>query len=113
MTIAFLALTAYLALTVPGVVLALRALPPIARRTEAGIKPWSCDICMCFWTTAFLALCVAWDERSYALLYAAGPAYTVALGILGFLERPMTFPPLPDAPAPAGIADALEPSEKK
>ena len=80
--------TLFIAFTVPGVVLALRALPWVARRVQAGVKPWVCDICMCFWTTALVAECTAVGVRDWRFLLCAGPAYTLSLFFLSVLERP-------------------------
>lgn len=88
--------------SVPGIVMAVRALPPIDRRVLAGQKPWACDICMCFWATGLvtLALAFAFDDRR--LMLACGPAYTFAMWILTKLSEPPPFvPPLPeDEPPP-------------
>lgn len=112
MTLALL-VTAAIALTVPGFVLAVRALPWVSRQVEAGIKPWACDICMCFWSTGALALAVAaWLGGE--LVLCAGPAYTVALIVISHMERPTTPPPIPTASAllPEGLAERLEPKEE-
>ena len=41
--------------TSAGITVALRALRPIAARVQEAQKPWACDVCMSFWTTAFVA----------------------------------------------------------
>lgn len=79
-------------LTVPGFVRAVRMLPAVQSRVLAGVKPWACDVCMCFWSTAALAS-LAGAVFGPEHLFAAGPAYTVALYVLGRLEEPPTAPP--------------------
>jgi len=87
----FALVTAAIALSVPGIVLAVRALPWVARQVDAGIKPWACDVCSCFWITgALCALAVPFDPW---LGLCAGPAYTVALLVLSHMERPTAPPP--------------------
>ena len=41
----------WLACSAAAIVLILRALTPIKKRVVAGIKPWSCDLCMSLWST--------------------------------------------------------------
>lgn len=99
----FLIATLAIALTVPGFVLAVRALPWVARKVEAGVKPWACDVCSCFWSTAIFTLVAVPFVGDARTLLCAGPAYTVALWVLSKLEQPPTnFPTLP-------LADVLEP----
>lgn len=83
---------AFIALTVPGFVLAVRALPWVEKRVLDGVKPWACDICSCFWSTILWAL-VAAAIWGYEGLIAAPPAYTASLAVLAFLERPSSPPP--------------------
>lgn len=90
----------FIALTVPGFVLAVRALPPVERLVFAGVKPWACDICSCFWSTVIWAL-IACPAFGYEALAAAPPAYTVSLAVLGFLSRPTTAPPPLGDPPPS------------
>lgn len=80
--------------TSAGVVLALRALPPVQRAMFARKKPWACDICMGFWTVGSLAavLSLTFDGD---LLLAAGPAYPWTLYLLRKLQEPMNPPNLP------------------
>jgi hypothetical protein len=94
--VALFVATLFIAFTVPGVVLALRALPWIAARVQAGVKPWVCDICMCFWTTALVAEAVSIGVGNWRFVICAGPAYTLALFFIGVLERPTTLPPPPE-----------------
>lgn len=88
---------AFVGVTVPGFVAAIRALPPIERWVLAGYKPWACDVCMCFWSTgtATLALVGATLEPRYFLV--AGPAYTLALIVSRAVTAPTSFPPPPDS----------------
>lgn len=97
-------ITAAIALTVPGFVLAVRALPHVDQWVLAGQKPWACDVCMCFWTTGALAVVAAAWMREPLYAACAGPAYTIALVALSHLERAPVFPP-----PPGGLADELEP----
>lgn len=76
--------------TSAGVVLALRALPAVQRAMFARKKPWACDICMGFWTTAALTLLLPSD-----LWLAAGPAYPWTLFLLRKLQEPVNPPNLP------------------
>jgi len=101
----FVLVTAAIAFTVPGFVFAVRALPFIDAMVVKGIKPWSCDICMSFWSTGGFALAAA--SQDPRLLLCAGPAYTIALIVLSFMERPAAMPPIPPSPMP--LADRLEP----
>lgn len=80
--------------TASGIVLALRALPPVQRAMFARKKPWACDICMGFWFTGLLALglCVWLDPK---LLLVAGPAYPWTLWLLRKLQEPQGEPKLP------------------
>lgn len=95
----YLLYTFAIAVTVPGVVTAARALPWVHRRVEAGQKPWACNICMTFWTTALvteIAAAVAYDWRVVLL---AGPAYTIALVLLDrVVEAPPAGGPPPELP---------------
>lgn len=79
--------------TAAGFTVALRALPLVERRVMARRKPWACDICMGFWTTAVVtALLVLW-QRDWDLVASAGPAYPVALWTLRKLTDPLGPPP--------------------
>ena len=82
----------FLSLTVPGFVLAVRTLPWVDAKVLAGVKPWACDVCSCFWST------LLWSPVVYywglEALLAAPPAYTVALALLGVLSRPPPLPPV-------------------
>jgi hypothetical protein len=85
----------FVALTVPGFVLAVRALPPVERLVLAGVKPWACDVCSTFWATLVWGA-VAWVVFGHWALVAVPPSYTIALWLLGELSRPATLPPPPD-----------------
>ena len=95
------------ALTVPGFVLSVRALPAVDRRVLAGKKPWACDVCMCFWSTGLWTLVVAFVFKDPRILLAAGPAYTMSMAVL----RALGAPPEGEMPelAEAGLAEKLEP----
>jgi len=102
--ISILATALVVALTVPGFVRAIRALPRVDGWVMAGVKPWACDICMCFWSTGLWVSALAYLEADAHLLLAAGPAYTVALNVLEYMQRPPagSGPPAePPAPPPA------------
>lgn len=88
----------------PGIVLAVRALPPVARLVEAGVKPWACDVCSSFWTTALAVAIVVSVTNEARLLLAAGPAYTLALFVLARLQA------APEGGAPSALPD-LPPAE--
>lgn len=84
----------FVAFTVPGFVLAVRALPPVEKLVFEGVKPWACDICSCFWSTVIwgvIAGCI-WGAEG---LVAAAPAYAASMGLLSVLSRPTTLPPPP------------------
>lgn len=102
----FAFITAAMALTVPGAVLAVRALPPVQRLVDAGVKPWACDVCSCFWITGLLGVGAAAVLRDPWMLVCCGPAYTVAMILLSHMERPAPLPPPP--PMEPGLAEHLE-----
>lgn len=91
----------------PGVVLAVRALPPVDRRVLASIKPWACDICMSFWTTGALAMLVATVMKDWRLLLSCGPAYSISLMLIRFMTRAPEDGPLPPM-VEDGLAEKLE-----
>ena len=105
-SLAFVAVA--IALTVPGMVFAIRALPWVARQVDAGVKPWACDICSCFWLTGGLGL-AAGASLGWAHLLTVGPAYTLAMIVLSFMERPSTPPPMLPFEPKDGLAERLEP----
>lgn len=88
--------TLAIAFSVPGIVLAVRALPWVARQVDAGVKPWACDVCSCFWITGALALWAAAFRGDPMFLLVAGPAYTLAMLVLSVMQRPTTLPPPPE-----------------
>lgn len=107
-----LVVTLAIALTVPGFVLAVRALPWVDRQVQLGIKPWACDICASFWSTAIFTLLSVHFAHNLWLLLCAGPAYTLSMIVLSFMERPMApMPAIPSFPEPpeTPLADRLEP----
>lgn len=101
---------ALVALAVPGFVRAMRALPFIDAWVMRGIKPWACDICMCFWSTGLWVSSIALALRDPSVLLACGPAYTVALVVLEYMQRPPegSGPPAPLAIEEPGLAEKLE-----
>lgn len=100
--IPFLIVTTLVALSVPGVVVAVRALPPVQRLVDRGVKPWACDICSCFWITALLvfglaaAVALLGADRWWIALAVAPPAYTLSLLLLRVVQAPHSAPPMPD-----------------
>lgn len=78
--------------TAAGMVVAVRALPWVYKRMLEQKKPWSCDICMSFWTVALLTLGLGLTLQAWVV---AGPAYPVALWVLRRLTDPRNPPPLP------------------
>lgn len=91
-----------LALTVVSIVSTLRALEPIRRLVLQGKKPWSCDVCLGFWTTLIASIvgCViaSTADRQGALPFlelaiVILPAHGLALLVLSRL-RPPEFPPI-------------------
>jgi hypothetical protein len=88
---------AFLALTVPGFVLAVRTLPWVDARVLSGVKPWACDVCSCFWSTILWAPLAA-IVFGFDSLVAVPPSYAASLVVLGFLSRPSAPPSFPDPP---------------
>ena len=99
----------FVSCTVPGFVLAVRALPPVERLVFAGVKPWACDVCSTFWATIFWGA-VAWGVFGHWALVAVPPAYTIAFWLLGALSKPTTLPPPPEAPPGPPLA-LIDPPE--
>jgi hypothetical protein len=89
-----LAWSVALGATVAGFVLAVRGLPWVQRAIMDRKKPWACDVCMGFWSTAIWAEALAVLQNDLFMLLAAGPAYPFALWILRKLGEPQ-LPPLP------------------
>jgi hypothetical protein len=88
--IQLLAWSLFLAATVPGIVVAIRALPWVDPLVQNGVKPWACDICSCFWITAICAAALAAGSWNPTILLAAGPGYTGALAVLRLLQQPQS-----------------------
>lgn len=80
--------TALVALAIPGVVQAVRALPWVSRRVFENVKPWACDICMSFWIGALATIGAAALAHDLRVLAVAPPAYTIALLVLRVLQAP-------------------------
>lgn len=88
-----------IAITVPGVVTAVRALPPVAAKVLEGAKPWACNICMSFWATSLVTSVAAAYLQEIGVLLLAGPAYTLALVLLErVVEAPPAGGPQPELP---------------
>jgi len=104
----------FVALTAPGIIVAIRALPWVEKQMMAGVKPWACDICMSFWTVAALCTCAAVWLEEWRFCFTAGPAYSSALWLLGQLQK-STPPPSSAIPLPplTPLADSLEPKDPK
>lgn len=93
--------------SVPGIVVAVRALPPVEKLVFAGTKPWACDICSCFWSVAICSCLLFVVFREPILLLAAGPAYTLSLFLLSRLQSAPSLPP-PELVDSGGLAEKLE-----
>lgn len=89
-----LAWSAAVGLSAAGMVVAVRALPPVQRAIFARKKPWACDVCMSFWATGLCALVVGY-LRGPEYIFAAGPAYPLTLWTLAKLSSPQNPPQLP------------------
>lgn len=88
---------AFVSLTVPGFVQAVRKLPWVHEQVIAEVKPWACDICMCFWSTAIFTvpmLCIFGPTA----IFAFGPAYTVSMYLYYVFAQPTSMPPPPSFP---------------
>ena len=92
----------WLACSAAAIVLILRAFSAIQRRVVAGLKPWSCDLCMSFWSTLVVLggatlLLRWWDTRP--LFY--GPcAFVGCLFLVQRLGGRSAVLPLPELPLP-------------
>jgi ABC-type transport system involved in cytochrome c biogenesis permease subunit len=94
------------ALGAVGITVVLRAVPPFSRWNERGVKPWACDLCMSFWTTA-LCLAVGAATHHVSMLEAFFlwmPAFAVAYGTV----QRITPPPLGGPPIDPPSADGSE-----
>ncbi len=79
-----------------GLATIVRALVPV-RWLEQGIKPWSCDLCLSFWATAFctvVAACMGHGTvQDAAVVLLSG--FTIAYAVLQRLVVvPVEAPPL-------------------
>jgi hypothetical protein len=79
--------------TAAGLVVALRALPPVERRILSAQKPWACDVCMSFWIVSIITIFVG-ASQGRELLLCAGPAYPLCLWVLRQITAPRG--PLPE-----------------
>lgn len=103
----------FVALTAPGVIVAIRALPWVERKMMAGVKPWACDICMSFWTVAWLCSIAAALLGDWRFCFTAGPAYSSVLWLLGQLQKSQPPPGAIPLPPLTPLADTLEPKDPK
>lgn len=87
------AFSIFFGVTSPGIVTAFRALPMVQKLVDQGVKPWACDICMCFWTVGIPAAVAASIARDISVLLASGPAYVIALLVIRLVQSPMSTPP--------------------
>jgi hypothetical protein len=76
----------------------VRTLPPVARWTLAGRKPWACHVCMSVWTA--LAWGSAIDGYRWIRNTGAGPEIYEILAAAGLCYLALRFldtqaPPLP------------------
>lgn len=85
-----------LSVTVPGFIQATRTLPWVATQVVDSVKPWSCNICMTFWSCILFALPLLLVFGFLPVLLALGPAYTSALWLHKQVAAPDSEPPLPD-----------------
>ena len=67
-----------------------RALPFVQSWTERGIKPWACDLCMSFWSTAIMT--AFWSAMGVPAL-AGLPAFVVTFAVVRFNSEPIGPPP--------------------
>lgn len=74
-------------ITVPGFVKAVRTLPWVQTKVAEGTKPWSCNICMCFWSCVLFMLPATYAFGVLPVLLAIGPTYTTALRLNLLLEN--------------------------
>lgn len=77
----------------PGDPIDYSALPWVSKQVDAGVKPWACDVCSCFWITAMVVPWCAALESDWRVAIAAGPGYTGALIVLRWLQQPAMPPP--------------------
>ncbi len=80
--------------TAAGMTAAVRRVPSINRRVQAEQRPWACDICMCFWTTALLGAGAAVARWDPVLVVCCGPAYPWSLWVLRKITDPIGPPPM-------------------
>lgn len=78
-----------------GMTVAVRALPSVQHKMLERVKPWACDVCMGFWTTAIVVLGLAAWQHDARLLVVSGPAYPWALWVLRKTGEPTGPPPMP------------------
>lgn len=96
------------ALGAVGLTTVIRAVPPFARLNEHGVKPWACDLCMSFWTTALClvvgAISGKVDVLDAFLLWM--PSFALAYGtVQRITPPPMGEPPIDPPSADGSLGD--------
>lgn len=89
------------ALTAVGLTQTIRKVPPFSKWTLEGKRPWSCDLCMSFWTAwaAYeLSLVLVEDLDMRDALLAVLPAIAVALFVNARIYPGSSPPELPPPP---------------
>lgn len=62
---------------------AVRAVPPFKAWTQAGRKPWACQLCMSLWSTLALVLALVVSHVAMAWLHGALTWRWALDGVLG------------------------------
>lgn len=91
------------ALGAVGLTTVIRAVPPFARLNEHGVKPWACDLCMSFWTTALFLVVGAISNKvdAFDAFFLWMPSFALAYGtIQRIIPPPLGGPPI-DPPVAA------------
>ena len=88
-----------LGLSSAGLTTILRYAPLINKAVAAGMKPWSCDVCMTLWTTLLFFAAFFYLFKAEALFIALMPGFTVGKYALSRVRAPASgvfkFPDLP------------------
>lgn len=95
----------FVGLTAAGLIVALRALPPVEHKVWAAQKPWACDVCMSFWVVGIANVFLV-ATHGPVMFLCAGPAYPLCLWVLRQITAPRGAPPLPE------LEFELEPEDK-
>ncbi len=64
----------------------VRIFPVISRLTSRGVKPFSCNICMSFWTTAASYLFAVFVMNENVRMLSAAAACGVCLALLDYFK---------------------------